>query len=516
MSTTERLPYIVLLITATVACGAIAFRAYKARRKVARANSFTLMAVGGSFWMLLILLDLLSTNLFWKQVWWSLIPFAIFNTLMALMFFSLEYSLRLKRVPRWIILVFGGATLMITALACTNELHHQYWSVMELNGTYLQVMGSLFNLQLGYTYLLSLASLVLLVRAHLQATGVLRRQTELMLIGLLIPILISVASDVFGWNPLPYIDEPALSIVFSVALFGWATLRFNVFYLLPVASDVIIRNMQNGVLVTDVDGMVILTNPAILRELGKSGQQFIGQPVAELLAGWLPEASQAWIEGKQDSQLVTLEASPRYFHMSISPLAGNSGDVIGSLLTLHDVSEQKNYENRLRELAISDPLTGCYNRRYFYEMAHTYFDQMRRSARPLSILMLDLDHFKTVNDTYGHVQGDRVLQKVAAVCKIRLRVSDIFARYGGEEFILAMPETDAREAMAVAERLRVAIEQLVIEPDQISVTASIGIAESTLEPGLSFDDLLKRADEAMYHSKRTGRNRVTHWADLGS
>jgi diguanylate cyclase (GGDEF)-like protein/PAS domain S-box-containing protein len=317
-----------------------------------------------------------------------------------------------------------------------------------------------------------------------------------------------------GWDPLPFIDEPSLSIAISVILFGWATLQFNVFYLLPVASDVIIHNMQNGVIVTGVDGVVIFSNPAICREFGKREGQLLGQPLADLLGEWLPEARQAWIEGKQEAQLTTQAPSPQYFQMTIAPLVGNSGDSLGSLLSLHDVSEQKNYENRLRELAIADPLTGCYNRRYFYEMAHSYFEHMRRSARPLSILMLDLDHFKYINDTYGHLHGDRVLQKVAAACKSRLRAADIFARFGGEEFVLAMPDTNLREAAIVAERLRAAIEKVINEPDQIAVTASIGVVESTQEPGLVFDDLLKRADEAMYHSKHAGRNQVTLWTQL--
>jgi diguanylate cyclase (GGDEF)-like protein len=170
----------------------------------------------------------------------------------------------------------------------------------------------------------------------------------------------------------------------------------------------------------------------------------------------------------------------------------------------------------LNELAIRDPLTGSYNRRYFYEIAHAYFNQMVRFSRPLSILMIDLDHFKRVNDTYGHAKGDLVLQRMAAVCRSLVRAPDIFSRYGGEEFILAMPETTLENALLVAERLRKAIEALKNEEDGIPITVSMGVSQTMGEAGLTLDVLINRADEAMYLSKRAGRNRVTAWKTLES
>jgi diguanylate cyclase (GGDEF)-like protein len=174
-------------------------------------------------------------------------------------------------------------------------------------------------------------------------------------------------------------------------------------------------------------------------------------------------------------------------------------------------SYQKNYEKKLNELAGSDPLTGSYNRRFFYEVAQVYFNQMLRSVKPLSIIMLDLDHFKQINDTYGHLKGDIVLQQVTYVCKNLVRVQDIFSRFGGEEFVIALPETSLSNAMLVAERLRRAIEALKIEFDDIHITASFGVAETIGETDLSLDILINRADEAMYVAKHAGRNQVAAW-----
>ena len=270
MTVLDRLPYFLLMIFSAAVSAAVAFRAYHLRRKVTRAESFAMMALAGSFWMTVAALDVFSTSLFVKEILWRLIPFAILNTLTGLFFFSLEFSLRLKRVPKAVLYTVVILTLAVTALSVTNNLHHQMWTVSEENGIPIQVMGNFFAIQLVYTYLLALGSLTLLIRAFLLSSGVLRRQTALLLVGILIPVLVSIASDVFGWNPLPYVDAPALSIVFAVILFGRATLQFNTFYLLPVASDVIIKNMQDGVLVTDVEGLVIFSNPASHLVLGKT------------------------------------------------------------------------------------------------------------------------------------------------------------------------------------------------------------------------------------------------------
>jgi diguanylate cyclase (GGDEF)-like protein len=461
--------------------------------------------------MILVTLDSLITNLAWREVLWRLIPLAILNTLMGLLFFSLEFSLRLKQIPKAVMFPTATLTLVIFGLALTNSLHHQMWTVSQVNGTYIQVMGPFFSIQLGYTYLLTLASLALLVRAYLRSKGALRRQTGLLLVGILIPVLVSVATDVFDWNPLPYIDEPAFSVLFTVALFSWATLRFNTFYLLPVATDVIIKHMQAGILVTDIEGLVIFSNPAAQKILGEKETQINDHPAGNILVKWLPEALQAWKEGKEEVQLVSGEEPPQFFRLTIAKLVGDAGEAVGSLLTLYNNTDQKNYEKALNELAIRDPLTGSYNRRYFYEMAHVYFSQMVRFSRPLSILMIDLDHFKHVNDTYGHAKGDLVLQRVAAVCRSLVRAPDIFSRYGGEEFIFALPETTLENALLVAERLRKAIEALKNEVDGIPITASMGVSQTIGEAGLTVDVLINRADEAMYLSKRAGRNRVTAW-----
>ena len=168
--------------------------------------------------------------------------------------------------------------------------------------------------------------------------------------------------------------------------------------------------------------------------------------------------------------------------------------------------------DKVQSMAITDPLTGLSNRRKFYENASLEFDQSRRYDRPLSVIMMDIDHFKRVNDTYGHAVGDQVLQGLAQLVKSNLRQVDFLARYGGEEFVIMMPETGLEEAMMIAERLRqnTAEATLPTRAGNMVITISLGVVK--LEDDCrNLEELLDRSDQAMYVSKRTGRNKVTSW-----
>ncbi|OQX30468.1 MAG: hypothetical protein B0D87_02365 [Candidatus Sedimenticola endophacoides] len=165
-------------------------------------------------------------------------------------------------------------------------------------------------------------------------------------------------------------------------------------------------------------------------------------------------------------------------------------------------------DRRLEQLAAEDMLTGLFNRRYGMERLETELARCRRRNHPLSLAMIDIDHFKRINDTLGHMAGDHGLAQLAATLRSQLRRHDIAFRYGGEEFVLILPETDADQALQGLERLRARVEGLQVrspgQPDY-SLTISIGIAQ--WHPAMSGDTLLERADRALYAAKEEGRNR---------
>ncbi len=157
-----------------------------------------------------------------------------------------------------------------------------------------------------------------------------------------------------------------------------------------------------------------------------------------------------------------------------------------------------------------DPLTGLNNRRYLDTHLVTLVGQAADRGRPLSLMMLDIDHFKAVNDTFGHEAGDQVLKGFAGRIKKVLRGVDLFCRLGGEEFVVVMPDTNIETAAKIAERVRIAVEKdifaIVPEGYAVPVTVSIGLAERGHDVGI--EGLIRRADRALYRSKDSGRNRV--------
>ncbi len=179
------------------------------------------------------------------------------------------------------------------------------------------------------------------------------------------------------------------------------------------------------------------------------------------------------------------------------------GAAIAVILRLHALLKEK--ERKLKELALTDELTELPNRRALMEILELEVERARRHGRPLSLALLDLDDFKQINDTYGHLTGDTVLRELAGVVRRSLRSTDVVGRFGGEEFMIIMPETEFSTAIRVLERVRLAIERTYFEPVG-SVSVSIGVTE--FREGDTVQDLIGRTDENLYTAKREGKNRV--------
>ena len=183
-----------------------------------------------------------------------------------------------------------------------------------------------------------------------------------------------------------------------------------------------------------------------------------------------------------------------------------------------EIAERKKVELKLLEMATIDELTQVFNRRHFLELAGNEFRRADRTNRPFSLLMIDVDLFKLVNDTYGHDIGDLVLKSMAETCRKQIRDVDIFGRMGGEEFALLLPETDRAQAWHMAERLRRLITDTPVfaAGGSIRITISIGVASTEEKETDTLEKLFKNADRALYRAKENGRNQVALWGDAGS
>ena len=182
---------------------------------------------------------------------------------------------------------------------------------------------------------------------------------------------------------------------------------------------------------------------------------------------------------------------------------------LGRVWFFRDITVQKNHELALIQLSRHDPLTGVANRRYFFERAEEEFMRARRYLQPLAVALIDIDHFKQVNDQHGHAAGDQVLRHLTHLSRELLRDADLLARIGGEEFAILMPSTNVHGARKLADRLRqmIAEQEVDLGGQRLRVQFSAGVTQLRDEDQ-SIEDCLRRADEAMYRAKQAGRNRV--------
>jgi diguanylate cyclase (GGDEF)-like protein/PAS domain S-box-containing protein len=270
----------------------------------------------------------------------------------------------------------------------------------------------------------------------------------------------------------------------------------------------------------DVKGTMVDWNPSIGHLLSLSESEIVGQPfLGRLAAGemheWTPPLFAEIEQAVSRQGWCRLEApweksndGALWGDCIVSPVVESNGVTSGYVAVIRDVTEEHSRTEKLKDDALKDPLTGLYNRRGLDQRA----DAIRRRAgagrRLPAWIMVDIDHFKAVNDDYGHDSGDMVLKAVASALHSAARDDDVVARLGGEEFVLLLPGANADAAVVVAERLRKAVEALVVAAAgrAIGVTASFGVALQAIDEAPSA--VLERADAALYQAKREGRNRV--------
>ena len=296
--------------------------------------------------------------------------------------------------------------------------------------------------------------------------------------------------------------------------------------------------LPEGVMILDRDQRIVLSNKAFANLVRQSAAQLEGRNVDEF--DWtrpsseVPASELPWgraIREKTTTTGVTLglRAGAENHHtvsINVAPVLARDGNCWGALATIDDLTtiERKNarlqsllervaksretirrQNEELAALATLDPLTECLNRRAFFEEFETLWGAARRYGHPIGCLLIDVDHFKAVNDNHGHPVGDQVLREIADLFKAHSRASDLLCRYGGEEFCIVMPEVDGDQALQAAQRLRCLVESTTFPVP--SLTVSVGV--STLELGAGDPrDMIRQADDALYAAKRAGRNRA--------
>ena len=367
-----------------------------------------------------------------------------------------------------------------------------------------------------------------------------------------ITLLLLLLARIFNLFPNP--DKPLSHVMLFVAIttyvLFWLILQRTLNSIpsqaiIPEHIKTMLDTLSEGILIIDDAENILLANSAFHTTISQTEKQLEGHKVSELpwqhTGDTTPTTLFPWqsaIRTGQDQRNVTLtllhrpEDESYTFAVNAMPVKGTDGRTKAAMVTFDNVSkiEEKNAQlertlellrdsrnriktqnDELRHLSMRDPLTGCLNRRAFFERFETEWSSAARHDYPLGCIMLDVDHFKAVNDTHGHASGDNVLQEIADILTVAARKTDSVSRYGGEEFCILLPHTDCQKACIAAEKLRQQIEDS--SPSGVSMTVSLGV--SALEFSASGpQELIDQADKALYAAKRTGRNRVVRWDEI--
>lgn len=458
----------------------------------------------------------LSEISLWTKVEYLGMPYiAPSNLLMVLYFLGME-----RLVTRRRLILFYLLPALTTLLVWTNDYHHLYYRSMYLRpgvSAHLAdvVMGPAYILQGSYTFGCLLAGICVMTAQWNKMKLTYQRQLAIMLLGLLLPT-IGAFLYLIGMTPYGMDLVPVIMGVTS-ALYFWAILSRGMLTAAPIARSSLFESMRDGVLVMDPSDRLIDYNRAAAAMIQGLDSSSIGHTLARLFLPGGAEAVAYVMEpapfGREERELEWRKGDETcYYEIRSSPVRKRDGQVAGRMIMLIDVTERKLLQDKLQLLATTDSLTGICNRLHFMERAAAELGAAGSGS--LSLALFDVDHFKNINDCFGHVCGDSALRHITEVCRRHLRPADVFGRYGGEEFVLCLPEMDLLQAAGLAEEIRHAIETeaLLLPQGRIDITVSFGVVEAA--PGYSLEELLKEADHALYASKHSGRNAV-HLAGTG-
>ena len=439
---------------------------------------------------------------------------AVFWFLFALYYNN--YSIKNKAVMALLFIVPITTIVMLY----TNEHHYFHYKTftIDTSGPFpvaITQKGWWYYVDFVYKMIVAFAGLALFAFSYGKTTGYRRRQAKTIFIGAL-SLWVGNFLQTLGIAPYGIDIEPFI-LSAALPLSGFAMSRLRMFDLVPIARDKVFKTMSASVIVLDERLRVVDFNDSAGSILPALSDDAIGKDVAAVF----PEGSTldmpALTQNEEAEITLPVAGGMRFYSVSCARV-GDTGKDSGLIISLYDITESKEMLKKMHRLASLDALTQVFSRWYFMDAFQREIERCKVDGGSLSLILLDIDHFKQVNDRHGHLTGDCVLRTVTAMLRQTLGKDALLGRYGGEEFSILLPGVEQEEAAAVAESLRAAAAgaETTLDETVVRVTISLGVAGVVFVPGAAqrlenakiCDSLILAADTALYRAKQEGRNRV--------
>jgi len=529
--------FVLVLISNAILAGVVAFLLYR-RHSAPGRSAMIWMLVGLAIWAFAYAMITVSISLAQKVFWLRVENIGILIVPVFWFFFTMQYA----QVDRWLTARTGALFFIVPVISMafifSDAWFHFYYAsvhpLSETGGPLIIERGPWYLVAAIQSYLLNLVGIGVLIWRFVYYRNIYRKQLVILIGAVLIPLIANLFYQVAP-KVLPsfsiQIDLTPIFFTITALLLSMGVLGLRLFDLIPIARHTILEHIPEMVFVVDAHDRVLDANTAAQKALGRSLDDIIGKDPIEVFHDW-PQLINRFLTTEETHEEIQISGDPpRMLEIDISPLYNQLGMVEGRVIVAHDITEHKWLEKdllftnetlknqlneierlraELQEQAIRDPLTNVFNRRYMAEYLDKEISRAQREKTPISVVIMDIDHFKQFNDTYGHKCGDVVLQWFAKFLVDHTRRADVVCRYGGEEFVLLLPHAAFPDTYERADAWRQIFSETAIQYEGMDffTTFSAGVA-SYPDHGATADVILQAADKALYRSKNSGRNMVT-------
>jgi diguanylate cyclase (GGDEF)-like protein len=453
----------------------------------------------------------LQEMIFWNQFQYLGLPFiSVLWLIVALLYTKTIYSLKIRMA-----LLLFSIPVITFFMRLTNHWHHLFyteWGMKQFFGYYSLYMerGFWYYVNISYTILCLLLTIIIYLIGYLKnKAGYTKPHFLVFLFASLLPFIgIVLLLLVFDeWS----IDYSALIMPISLLIISYGILKYDFLEIRTLARETIFENNLAGMVVLGPGNRIIDYNKAAEKFFEAINISLNNYPIEYILKREPKLLEIFESKANRDFSLV-IDGEERFFEIDVVPLGGPHDGNTRMLKSIRDVTEERKIQEKLRFLATTDSLSGLYNRAEFMDLAKSEFARAKRNNEVLSLLIMDLDNFKVINDTFGHAAGDEMIREMGNIIRTGFRKTDIAGRIGGEEFAVVLKNASLEEAKKVAEQFRetVSRRKVIYGKQEIGYTVSIGVAAigSNTDDINNIEDLLKMADDALYKAKAKGRNCV--------